>query len=78
MSYGIAGDAVQMSLSLEIDYAGLERSSEAADGDRRLGSATAKRGRSRRGGGRLVTARIFRREEDRLGEQILRANSRTR
>jgi hypothetical protein len=77
MSYGIAGDAVQMSSSLEIDYAGLERSSEAADGDPPVGSATAKRERSRRSGGRLVTARIFRHEQDRLGEQISRANSRT-
>jgi hypothetical protein len=36
MSYGIAGDAAQMSLSLGINYADLNALAQAEHGDRRL------------------------------------------
>jgi hypothetical protein len=72
----IAGDAVRMSLSLAIDCADLNALAQGRAWWLPVGSVTAK-GRSRRRGGRPVTARIFKREEDRLGEQISRANSGT-
>jgi hypothetical protein len=67
MSYGTAGDAVRMFLSLGINCADLNALAQTELGDRPL-VPSLRRGRSKHRGDRRVIARIFKREDDRLGE----------